>query len=261
MRARRTQTNEAARSAIILPVLALLGQRPFALLEVGASAGLCLHPDRWRVDYGPAGETGPHDAPRIRCDSVSSRISTPLPLPAEPLQIVWRAGIDLSPLDVTADDDVRWLECLIWPEHEARFERLHEAIEIARRDPARLVRGDLLTELEPLARAAPGDATLVVFHSATLAYLSGTERARFLDAIDGLNQAHWISNEGPAVFPQLATGTPMIAPDGAPSAITAEMLADAGPWSGTYGSAFLTMLDGHAVAWSDPHGASIEWIG
>jgi hypothetical protein len=44
---RRTQTNEPGRCACLLPVLAGLPQ-PLALIEVGASAGLCLYPDRYR---------------------------------------------------------------------------------------------------------------------------------------------------------------------------------------------------------------------
>jgi hypothetical protein len=45
MSTRRTQTNEPGRCATLLPVLTTLPQ-PLALFEVGASAGLCLYPDR-----------------------------------------------------------------------------------------------------------------------------------------------------------------------------------------------------------------------
>src|SRR5438067_5285358 len=51
MLTRSTQTNEPGRCAALLPVLAPLPQ-PLALLEVGASAGLCLLPDFYGYDYG-----------------------------------------------------------------------------------------------------------------------------------------------------------------------------------------------------------------
>jgi hypothetical protein len=53
MLARSTQTNEPWRCAALLPVLAGLPE-PLALLEVGASAGLCLLPDFYAYDYGGA---------------------------------------------------------------------------------------------------------------------------------------------------------------------------------------------------------------
>ena len=67
---RRTQTNEAARCALMLPLLAALPQ-PLALLEVGASAGLCLLPDRYGYDYG----TATRSAPARRCCAAGSRAS------------------------------------------------------------------------------------------------------------------------------------------------------------------------------------------
>ena len=50
MRERRTPTNEAGGCAVVLPVLARLPQ-PLALLEVGASAALCLYPDAYGYHY------------------------------------------------------------------------------------------------------------------------------------------------------------------------------------------------------------------
>ena len=67
MRHRRTQTNEAGRCAVLLPVLARLPQ-PLALLEVGASAGLCLYPDRYGYRYGGDRTYGWNDATvRLEC--------------------------------------------------------------------------------------------------------------------------------------------------------------------------------------------------
>ena len=51
MRSHTTQTNIPARCATLLPALAALPP-PLALVEVGASAGLCLYPDRYSYDYG-----------------------------------------------------------------------------------------------------------------------------------------------------------------------------------------------------------------
>src|ERR1700730_14052353 len=48
--ARRTQTNEPARCATLLPALALLPP-PLAIVEVGASAGLTLLADKYSYDY------------------------------------------------------------------------------------------------------------------------------------------------------------------------------------------------------------------
>jgi hypothetical protein len=206
MLARRTQTNEPARCATLLPALAQLPP-PLALIEVGASAGLTLLLDRYSYDYAGHRIAGlDPQAPVLRCAP-----SGPVPLPAQLPVITWRAGLDLSPLDVTSDDDVRWLSCLVWPGEGDRAERLAAAIASARRDPPAVHRGDLLTDLPALAAQAPADATLVVYHSAVLAYVTPRGRRQFAAAVRGLG-AIWLSNEGPGVVP----GLPVPAHQGAP---------------------------------------------
>jgi hypothetical protein len=225
---RRTQTNEPARCASLLPVLAQL-PGPLALLEVGSSAGLCLLPDRYGYAYAGRDPFGAE--PRFPCNA---NAATPVPRGCP--SIVWRAGLDLNPLDVCNDDDMAWLEILVWPDQPDRAARLHAAIEVARKDPPRIVAGNLLTALPALAAEAPTDATLVVFHTAVLAYVADpAARAGFIRTVRDLN-AVWISNEAPYIFPDI-----VVEP-------------------GRRG-AFLLTVNGEPTAWTDPHGAWIDWIG
>jgi hypothetical protein len=237
MLSRTTQTNEPARCSVLLPILAQLPQ-PLALLEVGASAGLCLLPDRYGYDYGakriepPVRATG--QAPVFHCKA-SGEVSLPATVP----QIVWRLGLDLNPINLLSEDETAWLETLVWPGQVERAERLRAAIDIARSDPPRIVRGDLLTDLEPLMATAPKEATLVVFHTAVLAYVTSHERRDEFAATVRKANAVWISNEAPGVFPSHAKTAPP-----APSR-----------------GHFLMMMDGTPIAWTGPHGQSIDWFG
>ena len=198
MLTRRTQTNEPARCGTLLPALALLPE-PLALIEVGASAGLTLLADRYSYDYGghQVNGTDPR-APVLTCEPRG-----PVPLPGRVPEVAWRAGLDLNPLDVGSADDVHWLQCLLWPGETGRQERLAAAIETARRDPPRVYRGDLLTDLPGVAAEAPPGATLVVYHSAVLAYVTPRQRAKFADLVRALG-AVWLSNEAPEVLPGTA---------------------------------------------------------
>jgi hypothetical protein len=234
MLSRRTQTNESARCGALYPVLASLPQ-PLALLEVGASAGLCLLPDRYGYDYNgsPAGAVDSPVQLRVRVEGE--------PRPAEPgaVTVAWRAGIDLNPLDVTDPDDVRWLQTLVWPEQHDRLERLNTAIALARAEPPRIVRGDLNARLGELVAQAPSYATLVVFHTAVLHYVPDPDRATFVDQVRQLN-GHWLSQEGPGVLPSVDARLRQ-----QPAADTAR---------------YIVALDQRPVAFSAPHGGRLHWL-
>ncbi|WP_139004551.1 DUF2332 domain-containing protein [Arthrobacter crystallopoietes] len=239
--ARSTQTNEPGRCAVFLPSLAGIAAaegKPLALLEVGASAGLVLFPDRYRYQYngGPilAGPASAPDAPVLPCAMTGSA-----PLPAEPPTISWRAGIDLNPLDSTNNDDVAWLQALIWPEQEFR-RRLRAALQMARQDPPRLVAGDLNQRLAEVVAEAPTEAAVVVLHSAVLAYLAPPARRKFAQTVREFG-VHWLSNEGVQVLPQ---------PGDAPEGIDADHVR----------GRFVLRHNGHAVALTGPHGQSLDWL-
>ncbi|MEV4704197.1 DUF2332 domain-containing protein [Actinoplanes sp. NPDC049316] len=228
VRRRLTQTNEAGRCAVLLPVLAALPQ-PLALLEVGASAGLCLYPDRYAYRYGEH---------RVGAGSpVLDCAVTATPLPRMPPEVVWRAGLDVNPLDVTDPADVAWLDALIWPEHAHRRDRLRAAAAIAAADPPVLVRGDLLDDLPALAARAPAGATLVVFHTSVLYHVPGPRRAAFAEVARAL-PGHWVANEAADV----------IGYDGLP-----------GPPDGPLCN--VLALDGVPLAWTRSHGQAMTWFG
>ena len=229
MMTRRTQTNEPARCATLLPALALLPQ-PLALVEVGASAGLTLLPDKYSYDYAGHRVAGTDpDAPVLACQPRG-----PVPLPARVPEVAWRAGLDLNPLDVTSDYDVRWLECLVWPGETGRQERLSAAIETARRDPPPVHRGDLLTDLPGLVSQAPPGATVVVYHSAVLGYVRRADRAQFARTVAALGVT-WLSNEGPGLLPGTAI-----------------------PGCGPHG--FVLAKNGEPLGLTESHGAWVEWL-
>ena len=226
---RRTQTNEPARCAVLLPALAQLPP-PLALIEAGASAGLNLLVDRYSYDYAGHRLAGlDPDAPVLRCEPRG-----PVPLPARIPAITWRAGLDLNPLDVTCEDDVRWLSCLVWPGEGDRAQRLAAAIASARRDPPPVHRGDMLTGLPSLVAQAPADATLVIYHTSALWYAPAEQREQFARTVRGLG-ATWLASEPPGVVP----GTEGPARDG---------------------HSCVLARDGHVIAVTESHGTWLQWL-
>ena len=235
---RSTQTNEVGRLATLVPAIAgLTTGQPIALLEVGASAGLCLYPDRYDYDWRPAGRLTGSGGPTLRCDVVG-----PVPVPTTPLSVSWRGGIDLNPLDVTDDDAMAWLTTLVWPEQEERRRRLVEAIAVARREPPALTAGNLLEVLPQRVEEAAEHGLVVVFHSAVIVYLDAPDRVRFTALMHDLvasGRCRWVSNESPEVLPDITRTAPA---------------------TGAEAPGFVLGVDGRAVARSHQHGASLHWF-
>ncbi|MFZ4128192.1 DUF2332 family protein [Streptomyces cellulosae] len=228
VRARATQTNEPARcGALLLGLQQLPG--PIALFEIGASAGLCLIPDRYAYTFNGEAALTPVNGPGSV--SMDIRLGRGLVPPAVMPDIVWRAGLDLRPLDPADADTLAWLQTLVWPEHEIRRARLTAAATLAAEEGVQITAGDLTTDLARVASGAPRDATLVVTHSATLAYLDEPARHRAVEQITRLG-AHRISFEARGVDPSVP---PIDAP------LTPETL-------------FVAALDGVSYALADGHG-------
>ncbi|POH70757.1 DUF2332 domain-containing protein [Cryobacterium zongtaii] len=229
---RATQTNEPRRLTAVMPILASIGPR-VALIEVGASAGLCLYPDRYSYDYSGR-RVDPADGPSPVL--LPAETTGPVPLPEHPPKVLWRAGLDLNPLDVHDPEDVRWLETLVWPEQAERRRRLDAAISIVRRDPPLLVRGDAAHDLEALVARAPAGVPLVIVSPAVLVYLAPEQRAAFADAVTGFGR--WISLDGVGVLPRV------------------DALLPETPVPGD----FTVSLDGRPLARCGAHGQTLDWF-
>ena len=126
----------------------------------------------------------------------------------------------------------------MWPDEGNRLELLRAALEIAREHPPQVLQGDLRIDLRGLIAQAPNSATVVVFHTAVLGYLAlAAERSAFARTVMDIG-AVWVSNEPPEVLPELA-------------------LEMSKPWP--LGQ-FLLSMNRKPIAWTDPHGASVDWI-
>ena len=135
------QTNEVQRCFALLPAFLTLARQRGAerldLLELGPAAGLNLLWDHYGYSY----QRGGWGSSQLVL-SGEERRPVPATVLATEVSVGRRRGIDLNPVDVTTDSGARLLHAFIWPGRRERAARLAKAIEILRRDPPELVRGD-----------------------------------------------------------------------------------------------------------------------
>ena len=213
---RRVQTNDCGRSALIGPglswITADLDGTPFALIDVGASAGLNLLCDRYRLDYGDHGATGPPDSPvTVACEvrAGDPPIADRLPVP------VTRLGIDHAPVDLSDPDDARWLLACVWPD-TGRLERTAASIRLAQADLPTVLEGDALARLPGVIEGlAEGTAALVVT-TWSFAYFSVDQRRDFCHLLADASTRRpvaWLSADGAGTVEGVADSS-LTEPDG-----------------------------------------------
>ncbi|WP_051191999.1 DUF2332 domain-containing protein [Microbacterium luticocti] len=194
--ARTLQTNEPLRCAALLPALSMI-DGPVALLEVGASAGLCLYPDRYSYRY--ATDDGPlavDPADGVSPVVLSARWRGAAPRLRLP-EVVWRAGIDLQPRRATDAADRAWIEGLVWPGEHERAARIGAALDVVAADGPLLVCGDAVELLGEVAASAPRDATLVITTPGVLAHVPRAGRERIAAAARAAGC--WITLDAPGL--------------------------------------------------------------
>lgn len=229
---RSIQTNEPLRCAALLPALSLV-EGPVALLEVGASAGLCLYPDRYSYRYHRGDDVVALDPADGTSAVVLDSALTGAPALRLP-EVVWRAGIDLQPRDARNPDDRAWIEGLVWPGEEGRGERIAAALDLVAADPPRMFAGDAVDLLAEVAAEAPAGAALVVTTPGVLAHVPRVRRRDLIDRARSLGR--WITLDAPGLHDGWTT-TPAPRP-----------------------GVFALALDGDVLAHVDPLGGSVAWL-
>lgn len=166
------QTNEVGRSAALVGGLLTLAGRfglPVRLFEIGCSAGLNLRADHYRYSSA-GGDWGPADSPVVIEDAWRGELP-----PDADLNIVERHGYDIAPLDATGAEGELTLLSYVWPDQQARLDRLRGAISVARQVPATLHRRNAA---EAVAELDVADGALtVLWHSIMWQYLSLPEQS------------------------------------------------------------------------------------
>jgi len=164
LQTRLVQTNEVGRCVCIWPAIADIGARhdqPLALVEMGASAGLNLLGDQYAYQYDEDIHWGEESPVQLHTE-LRGEVRPPLPnMPA----ISQRIGVDLNPVHVTNEEDMRWLQALIWPENIERHKRLKAAVQVALENPPTLIGGDVMEQLPAVLEQISEDVPLVAFHS------------------------------------------------------------------------------------------------
>jgi hypothetical protein len=169
------QTNEPGRSVPLLvglfDAVARSGLSHVRLLEVGASAGLNLLVDRFRIGGG-GWSSGPADSPLQLLSAVIGPVS-----PAD-YTVISRRGCDLAPVDPTSQEGRLRLTSFVWPHDLHRHERLRAALQVAAAHPVTVDRAAAADWLADQLSEPAGDGVLtVLWHSITRQYWPAVEVA------------------------------------------------------------------------------------
>ncbi|MFR9675646.1 DUF2332 domain-containing protein [Streptomyces sp. TR06-5] len=189
---RPPQTNEVGRANLLLAgTLHAAARRPMPvrLFEIGSSAGLNLRADRFRLS-APGLSWGAPDAPVHLGDGWRAPVPDWLLTAARrtpDLRVVERAGCDPDPIDPRSPEGALALRAYVWPDQEARRERLEGALRLACRVPAPVSRAGAADFLADV-RLLPGTLT-VVWHSVVRQYVPAADWARVEEELTRLGEA------------------------------------------------------------------------
>jgi len=199
---RNVQTNEVGRAAVLAAGFSAIADRtglPLRTLELGGSAGLLSHWDRFGYATGES-STGDPGSPLQFGPEWYER---PAPHLHAGIQVAERASVDVSPIDVSTDDGRLSMLSFVWPDQLERFRRLDHAIAIARATPVHVDEADAGDWLAArLAQPLDDGVATAVFHSIVWQYLPAATKVAVRAALaeageraTGSAPLHWLRME------------------------------------------------------------------
>lgn len=197
------QTNEVGRGAALVGALCRIVAEvsyPIRLHEIGASAGLNLRADMFRI----TGEGVSYGAASSPVQMTGGWLGHPPPVPS--LDVIARVGGDLAPVDPVSHDGRLRLSAFVWADQVAKFERLRGACDLAAQVPAEL-RTEPADQTIAGIKLEPGTWT-VLWHSIMRQYLSEEQAAAIDAGIAALAQAATPAARFAHVSLELVRGTP-----------------------------------------------------
>ncbi len=206
---RKPLTYQPARCAVLYPAIAAAARLAAAdavgLIDVGCAAGFNLNVDRVGISYSNGQSLGdPSSVVQLSCTAVRDRPIPPWPMP----EVLTRIGIDLDPVDVTDQDEARWLRACLPPDQPELIAALDAELALAAAAPPLLLRGDPAEMLPDAFALVPADALPVVTTTWALSRFPPENRLRFLRLLGEAavrRPVAWVSVEGVGVAPAIPT--------------------------------------------------------
>ncbi|MEM8949199.1 MAG: DUF2332 family protein [Pseudomonadota bacterium] len=175
------QTNEVARSAALAGgffTIAALTSLPLDIFEIGSSAGLNLHWDRFGYQLGSL------DVRRTTGRPLLAPSWEGPPLPAVDAVVDERAGCDRAPIDSRSEDDVIRLRAYIWADQADRLARLDQALAVMRSSSIQIERADAADWASRRLAERREGVTTVLFHSIVWQYIDKASRKHLEHTIE-----------------------------------------------------------------------------
>lgn len=162
------QTNEVNRASYLYPLFSLIyeeANKPLTLIEIGTSAGLLLNVDQYCYEVKQQSQTITYGA--VGSPLTIQALNTGIALPKLIRPIVKnRIGIDLNCLDLQNEQDLNWLQALIWPEQRGRLEKLQLATNVQKHSKLQLFSGNFVELLPEILNGPTVNGTqIIIFHT------------------------------------------------------------------------------------------------